>query len=124
MALTTTPQNRADLPDVTIQETDTSSTATTDVFDGAKSVYGMKLDNGAETVDNIFFKFYNAKSVDPTTDLPVLKIKILQGTERNITISDGLAFTTGCSFRGTSGTADTDTTSPSDSATATILVGS
>lgn len=124
MALTTTPRSDADCPDVSVKQTDTNSATSADVFDGPKSVHMVQMDNAAETLDDVYFKFYDKKSVDPASDLPYMKVKIPQGVSRHLIISDGLDFLEACSFRCTSGSGDTDTTGPSDSSTATVLVGS
>jgi hypothetical protein len=124
MALSTTPLNRTDLPDVIVKQTDTGNVVSADVFNGAKSVYFLQLDNAAETVDDVYFKFYDAKSVDPASSLPVMKIEIGQGSSKTIVIADGLPFSTACSFRCVTEIGDTGTTGPSDSSTATLLVGS
>lgn len=124
MALSTTPTGRADVPDVIVKQTDTDSTASADVFSGSASLYSLQLDNSGEATDDVFFKFYNLKGVNPASDLPVLKINIGTSTSRDIIVTDGLPFSTGCSFRATTGSGDTDTTSPTANASAVLAVGS
>ena len=122
MALTTTPTCGGDFPDVIVKHTDLAQGAAIDVFDGAKSVHTISINNTQNGAVS-YFKAYNAGSVDPTTDLPDLKIKVPQSVTLDIIIADGLSFTTAVSMRCVTGTADNDNNGPTSDVIA-ILTGS
>ena len=123
MALTTTPLGSSEFPDVSARETVTTSTATTDIFDGAIALHSLVLDNSQNSGHNTYFKFYNAGSVTPANDLPNLVIRVEQAVSTTVIIADGLSFSTAVSIRAIQGAADDNTTVPSAN-TQTILVGS
>ena len=122
MALTTTPTCGGDFPDVIVKETDLGGTAVVDVFDGSKSVHTISINNTQNAAVS-YFKAYNAGSVDPSSDVPDLKIKVPASVTLDIIIADGLSFTTAVSMRCVTGTTDTDNTDPGSSVIA-ILTGS
>ena len=122
MALTTTPTCGSDFPDIIVKETDLESTAAIDVFDGAKAVHVININNSANGAVS-YFKAYNAGSVTPASDVPVLKLAIPANSTRNVIIADGISFSTAFSMRCVSGTADDNEGNPSSSVIV-VVVGS
>lgn len=109
--LSTTP-NDGEYQDVLASEDEANTTATEDMFDGAKTVHSMVLDN-ATNAQVVFYRFYDALTADPSSDVPDMKVRVAASDTCIINISDGLSFAAGVTLRCTSGSDDTDTTGPS-----------
>jgi hypothetical protein len=122
MALTTTPTCGGDFPDVIVKHTDLAQDAAIDVFDGAKSVHAISINN-TQNANVSYFKAYNAGAVDPASNVPNLKIAVPASVTLDIVIADGLSFTTAFSMRCVTGTTDTDNTAPTADVIA-IVTGS
>lgn len=127
MALTITPNCGTNFPDVIAKETvSTNGTGTADIFDGAKNIHSLSMDNTLNTgvsAHNTYFKFYNAVDVDPSSSLPNLVIRVEDSTKTEVIIADGLSFTTAITLRAVREVADTGNTAPAQN-TATLIVGS
>jgi len=120
MAETRTP-NDGFVPDVLFRSTDVDTAGAEDIFDGAKTVTWLYLDNTANGGAASYFKGYNLREVDASSDVPDLKIKAAASQDYNVFIADGLNFATGFTLRCVTGTADTDVTDPGSAATATVV---
>jgi hypothetical protein len=97
--------------DVIAKEDELNTTTSEDLFDGAKTIYGISLDNSANA-QVVYYKFYNALEADPSSDVPDLKLRVATSTKTDIWIADGISFSTGFSARCVTGADDTATTGP------------
>ena len=110
MAVTSSPTDGS-FDQVIVSDSAASSAAAEDLFDGSCTVYDIFVDNSAHGTDT-YLKVYDLREVDPSSDVPLLKLLVDASKTLQISIPDGWAFTNGCSFRAVTGAADTDTTSP------------
>lgn len=109
-----------------VQDTVATNALETDVRSGPTTLYGIYVDNTANT-GLVYLKFFDA--VNPTlgTDAPDMVLEIEGSTGGTSAVGDvfiplnggtGMAFANGLSFACVTGAAHTDTTAPS----ATVLV--
>lgn len=107
MALSITPQDGRFL-DILVQETALTNTAISDVAGRPATVYSIDINNASNSA--VYVKLYNSTTAT-VSDVPVIIIMVINGTQRIIGIPHGIAFTNGISMRcvkegGTAGTSN------------------
>jgi len=95
MAFTSSPTDGR-FNDVASIETAATTTGTNDVHGAAATLYSVDIDNAA--TQDAYVKFYDAVT-SVVTDLPILILKVIQSTRRVFVFPDGIAFSSGITYR-------------------------